>query len=165
MSVRFLGRPLHEYAFAFALFAFSIGYFWMSFGYPRDAREVPQLVGAALVTLSALDLVSMTNLGVARWLRRINPTSAPDAEHPKSEVGRELKAGGVVLGFVVLIYLVGVIAAIGLYVAGSMLILGRMRLLTCIVTAALVAGFCYVLFDLALDIDLYRGVILSVAWP
>jgi hypothetical protein len=52
----FLGRPLHEYAFAFALFVFSVGYFLMSFGYPRDAREVPQLVGAALVTLSALDL-------------------------------------------------------------------------------------------------------------
>lgn len=157
----FLGRPLHEYAFAIALFALSVVYLTMALTYPREAREVPLLVGIALVTLSALDLVSMTNLSAARWIRRVNPTSAPDAEKPKSDIGRELLAGGVVLGLVVLIYLIGMLPAIAIYVAGSMIIMGRMRLITSIVTGALVAGFCYLLFQLALSVDLYPGLIFS----
>jgi hypothetical protein len=156
-----LGRPLHQYAFTFALFALSVLYLAMSFGYPREAREVPVLVGVALVALSAIDLASMTNLPVAPWLRRINPTSAPDAEKAKENVGRELAAGGVVLGFVVLIYMIGILPAMGLYVAGSMLVMGRMRPIVCIVTAALVVGFCYTLFQFALDVDLYTGMLFS----
>ncbi len=60
-----------------------------------------------------------------------------------------------------LLLLIGALPATALYVATTVFLLGRRPLLMAIVLGVVVAGACYLLFDLALRVDLFPGLLFS----
>jgi hypothetical protein len=156
------GRPPLDYAFTVVLWLLAIGYTAIAFGFPESARELPLLVGIALVVLSTIDLVSMTETDIGVALRKLNPSGAPaDQTVPEFSVYRQRLAWGLVIGLVVALLLIGSLAATALYVAGSVYLLGRRPLLMSLAMGLIVAGSCYLLFDLALQVSLYPGLLFS----
>ena len=59
------------------------------------------------------------------------------------------------------VIVIGVLPAVVLYVFGSMRFHGKRSLFTSFVAAVLVAAFTWALFDVALSVELYPGVLFS----
>jgi hypothetical protein len=158
------GRPAVLYAPALALWLVSLGYLAMAAGYPADARAMPMLIGGLMAVLVPLDLISISDTPGGRTLRRaLNPSkrSAQEEAEEAAGLGRQAGALGCILAFAAALVLIGVVAAIPLYVVGSMWLFGRRPLVSSLVTGGLVGLSCWLLFDLALGIDLFPGLLFA----
>ncbi len=158
------GRPLLDYVFTFLLWLVSIGYTAMALGFPAGARELPLLVGFVLVVFSTIDLISITETPIGRRCRTLNPAGAPPVQASNAEAysrRRQITAWALIAALVVLLLLIGALPATALYVATTVFLLGRRPLLMAIVLGVVVAGACYLLFDLALRVDLFPGLLFS----
>lgn len=157
--MRLFGRPVAQYALPGALLAVSIGYVVMAAGYSREGRLVPLLVGAAMIVLLPIDLIAISETRLGRRLRRLDAAAAPVEPEFRVSRRRQLASLGWMIAFALLIVAVGVAAAIPIYVAGSMRLLGRRSWASALATAAAAGIFSYLLFTYALAIDLYPGLL------
>lgn len=155
------GRPFTAYLAPLLLWAVALAYVGAALGYGPEARLLPLLVGFALLIMLPIDLISISRSSLGRKLSHsVNPAAA---EEPEDLGGTrvQLKALGAMLAFAIALPVLGIALSIPLYVAGSMRLLGRKSWLQSCLTAAVVGIATYALFELALGIALYPGVLFA----
>jgi len=164
-----LGVPWIRYLTPLVLWLVAAGYVALAATYGREARMMPLLVGGLLVILVPLDIVSLSETAPGRWLRQsINPAAASELE-AEAEAAAEANwrprvvAVAWMLSLPLLIYLIGVVAATFLYVAGSLRALGRKRWRTAVGTGLAAAAVGYLLLQALLGIPLYEGLLAILA--
>jgi hypothetical protein len=164
MSV--FGRPLLAYVPAFVLLVATAIYVATAARYPADARALPMLIGLIMLILLPLDLIAISETPLGRSLRRVLNPSTRTAEEEAEEAAtkrRQFMALGCVAAFALALVLIGVAAAIPLYVGASMWLFGRRPMVSSLVWAAAVGVFAWLLFEMALGVDLYPGLLFGGA--
>lgn len=160
--MRVFGTPIKEYLPSLALVAIAVIYLITGYGYSPDARLIP--VGVAWMVLALLVLVliarTKTAFGTAlhQWINagQDNAAAAEPAHHP---VGAELIAAAWVVAAVLMMFLVGILYAVPIYIFLSIAIRGRRPIWVCAVAAAAAALTVWILFTLILQIELYPGLL------
>ena len=155
---RIYGTPIWRYIVPAVLLVMMIGYFAIAIGFPRDARMMPLLVGATLLILLPIDLISLAHSRIGDMLRRrVNPA----AGEPIKDIGgrgKQLTAIAWILAFAAAIFLVGIMLAVPLYITGSVRFLGGKKWSAAVLAGALAGIGNVALFQLLLGVDLYPGI-------
>jgi len=131
-------------------FAYMItGYYTLD----EESRRMPMLTGYVTIFLLALDMF----IG----LRTHNGNQEEDHDMIDISFGREIKAilyvGALALG----IYVAGFFVALPLYLIASMVYQGRQTYKLAVLVALPASVAIYVVFELLLELHLYKGVIFS----
>ncbi|MSP94121.1 MAG: hypothetical protein EXR00_02530 [Alphaproteobacteria bacterium] len=162
---RILGTRLIDYAPATVLVGVTIVYLATAYGYSAQSRLFPVPIAWLMLALLALDIVSRTETPVGRSLTRVlNPAAAEksaEAEAPQSAM-RQASALIWVMLFTAALVLIGILYAVPLYIFGSMRFHGKQTYFTSLVTAAVMTVFTWAMFALALQIELYPGLLFGV---
>jgi Tripartite tricarboxylate transporter TctB family len=156
------GRRHVVYLPSLILWLATMAYLVTAWRYNADARLFPLLIGGVLFVLLPLDILTMADTPLGTRLRALlNPDAAPssDVENDDQPVRLQIVALAFVFGFAALLIVIGVLAAIPLYVAASVKFLGRRSWWLSLATGAILGLFTYLLFVVALGIDLYPGVL------
>ena len=160
---RILGAPLGDSLPAVGLAAVTACYLALAYGYPERARAFPAKVAWVMLALLALDLVSRTETRLGRAvMRALNPAQA----HPSGDRvsgWRQLSAVLWLAGFVIGIVLIGILAAVPLYVFAAIRFRGGRGYATALAAAAGTTLFIYVLFGVVLRLELYPGILFGGA--
>lgn len=123
-----------------------------------QSKILPLIIAGAIVVLGAIRLVKEIRLG--NKLAQIEKAYDEDTEETqKTRPVDFLINGAWVGGFVLAVYLVGFLITVPLYVIASTKTHG-VKWRTSIVTAVALTVVCYALFTVALQVSLYKGIIL-----
>jgi hypothetical protein len=159
---RVLGTPIVDYVPALAMVAITIGYLSIAYTYSEQSRLFPVPVGWLMLLLLALDLVSRTKTPAGEMLTRLlNPAAEAEGAEPRFPILRQLSAILWVALFTIALVLIGIMAAVPLYVFGSMRFHGKKSYQTSLIAAVCVTAFTWVLFAFALQVELYPGMLFS----
>ena len=158
---KILGSPLLEYLPALGFLLFTVIYLGLAYSYEADARAFPSGVAWVMLVLTLLDLVSRSKPGVgATILRLLNPAGQDEGPargievHPKKQIIAILW----IFGFAILLYLIGILYAVPVYAFVSMRFRSKVSYFLSISVAALITLTIWLLFVVALRINLYQGV-------
>jgi hypothetical protein len=154
-----LGTRVLDYLPALGLLGITLCYLLTAYSYDERAREIPVAVGWVMVLLLGLDLVSRTNTPTGHTLLRFLNPAAEEGTAERYKMGKQISAIFWVLLYTALLLLVGVMIATPLYVFGSMRFHGKRTYFTALLTAVLVTAFTWALFDAALRVELYPGIL------
>ena len=156
-----LGAPAGRYVTPAILLALVVIYLTIAVSLPRDSAMMPLLVGLVLLVMLPIDLLSLTETRTGRFLRaRVNPV----AGEPPEDFGparTQLPALGSVVAFGAAMFLLGIAAAVPLYMFASLRFLGRKSRQVALLTALASGLGNYLLFEWGLGVELYPGVFLS----
>lgn len=160
---RILGAPVVDYLPAAALLAITAGYLALAYTYAPDSRLVPAGVAWAMLGLVGLDLAarSRTRLGdlVNRWLNAAALSHGAPQQGAVPPIARQLAAAAWVAGFTIGLVLIGLLAAVPLYVFASLRLRGRRPYGLCLAVSAGTGLMIWLLFAVVLRIDLYPGLL------
>ncbi len=161
---KILGSPLLEYLPALGFLLFTVIYLGLAYSYEADARAFPSGVAWVMLVLTLLDLVSRSKTGVgATILRLLNPAGQDEDPargievHPKKQIIAILW----IFGFAILLYLIGILYAVPVYAFVSMRFRSKVSYFLSISVAALITLTIWLLFGVALRINLYQGVFIE----
>ena len=129
--------------------------FGMKYGY--QSKLMPVSIGSLVILLSAIGLWQETKAARSSGTAATEGTGQPGVMGQETWRGYLLNLGWVV-GFLLGIYLLGYLIAIPLFVLLYMKRLGA-RWLTAIISAVVTTGLIYALFEIALELKLYRGLL------
>jgi hypothetical protein len=159
---RILGTPVVKYVPALVMIGVTIAYLATAYTYTEQARLFPVPVGWLMLLLLALDIVSRTKTPTGEMLTRLlNPAAETEDTEPRFPLFRQLSALLWVAFFTAALVLIGIMYAVPLYVFGSMRFHGKKSYFTSLVTAAAVTAFTWLLFAVALQVELYPGYLFS----
>lgn len=131
-----------------------------SYGFNETARTVPLLVGYGLLFLSGIDFYCRLDLPFANLL---SDFWGADFRNPEMSHNPDWKAEAAqilwITGCVAAMLLIGILPTAPLFVMSYMAVNGSRRWPECLAGGAAVFGFVYVVFELLLDYQLYRGVL------
>ncbi|MDH3532886.1 MAG: tripartite tricarboxylate transporter TctB family protein [Gammaproteobacteria bacterium] len=135
--------------------------FW-SYDYGETARRLPLLVSFGMLLLIALDILSRFHSKVGMAIRLALGAGFQDRElthEPewRAELVQVLWLALCVLG----IALIGILPTIPLFIFSYMLIQGKQKIGFSLMIATLVLTVVGVVFELLLEYDLYRGMLLN----
>jgi hypothetical protein len=146
--------------FSAGLMVFTLGYLALDMTYKPALRMVPALVAWIMVILLAIDLTSRSDTDLGRALkRRLNPV--PD--RPDYPLGRQIDAACWVAGFAAALVLIGILAAVPLFVFAFLHWRGKLGIAASLVGGAGATIFIWLLFALMLRLALYPGLIFGGA--
>lgn len=159
---RVLGTPIGDYLPALGLWLATAAYMTIAYRYEPAVRAFPVGVAWIMLLLLALDLASRTGTRLgATLLRWLNPTAdASEAPQPVPAM-RQLAPILWLAGFTALLVVVGILAAVPLYVFAALRWRGRISYRSCLIGAAGATLFIWLLFSVVLRLPLYSGLI---AW-
>lgn len=144
---------------AVAIAALSTGFILWSYQYSSLSRFVPLIVGYAMLALALLDLASRTDTRLGRYVR---VAAGADFANPELKqtppVRREMEQAAWIVGCVAAMMVIGILPAVPLYVLASMRLNGRRPWKEAIIAAAAAGLFTYVVFEVFLSYQLYRGI-------
>jgi hypothetical protein len=162
MNQKIFGTPLVSYLPALMLTAVTIFYLASAYTYDAVAAQMPIAVGWILLILLALDLVSrtQTSVGIA-LLRVLNPAAEGEENQERSPFWRQASAMAWPAAYTAGLVILGVLIATPLYIVLSMVLHGRWSWLWSAITAILATVSVYLLFEVALQVRLYPGMILE----
>ena len=161
---RLWGTPVSEYLPSFALLIITAIYLATAYTYSPDARAVPAGVAWVMVGLTLLDLASRTKtrfgMAVMHWL---NPAGDADKAEARAHYPalKQIAAVLWVALFVAMMVLIGILYSVPLYVFASLRLRGGRSLLLSAAVAAGATLMIWALFDLVLQLELYKGVLFS----
>ena len=144
--------------FAFAVLALMIYFIHETYGYTGRVRNFPLIVGYTGVVLCALDILSLTNRGVGRFITNFFGSHLDVSELGGRTVKRELIACGAMCGCVLGLWLFGFLVFSPIFVLVWMMIGGK-TLKQSVYGGFFTLLFIYLLFELAFKYDLYRGIL------
>jgi hypothetical protein len=153
------GTRLLDYLTALGLLVITILYLVTAYGYDPRAREIPVAIGWVMVGLVLLDLVSRTNTPVGHALLKFLNPAAEDAPEEHYPALRQVSALSWVFLYTAMLVFIGVLYATPLYVFGSMRFHGKRSYATSLASALVVTAFTYLLFQVALSVELYPGML------
>ncbi len=161
MTKKIFGAPLIEYLPALGFLLFTLIYLVLAYSYETDARAFPSGVAWVMLVLTLCDLISRskTGLGIA-LLRILNP--AAETEGPARGITvdpkRQIFAILWIFSFAVLLFLIGILLAVPIYVFVFMRFRSELSYVLSVTVAALTTLAIWLLFGLALRINFYQGV-------
>lgn len=159
------GPPIEHWrhrAPALVLIALSAGFVAWCYAYTGSSRQVPLLVGYLTLGLCLLDLLSRTETGLGARIRRYGGAGFAAERDETGDRGlRELEAMMWIAGFVLVGLFLGLLVAVPLYIFFSMTLLGHKRRATALIAAAATTAFIWVVFEIFMSYELYRGVFLD----
>ena len=152
-AVRSIYPPLVLIAVAFLMIIWSQRY-------NETARLVPLLVSYSLLILAFFDLLCRFDRPFIRPLRDFWGADFDNREmkhdpRPAAEVNQVVWIVGCVAGMM----LIGILPTIPIFILSYIVINGQRTWLESIFATALVFAFVYVVFEMLLDYELYRGVL------
>jgi Tripartite tricarboxylate transporter TctB family len=160
---RVLGSPVVDYLPAATLLAITAGYLIMAYDYAPDSRLVPAGVAWTMLALVGFDLAarSRTRFGglINRWLNSAALSRGAPQDDAMRPIGRQIAAVAWVAGFTLGLALMGILAAVPLYVFASLRLRGRRPYGVCVALSAGTALVIWLLFAGVLRIDLYPGLL------
>jgi hypothetical protein len=170
-----VSRRTQENLAALLILAVLIGVIYLSFDYGPRARMVPlpvAILGVILVVIQLVwqnvrarnDLqVDLLRVITKQGENEIAPAPAAGGEEAVVPTrGREAKAFAMVAIFLALVLLAGPIPAAALFTFGYFVMSGHYRWGKAAIYTALFTGAIYLLFVVALDVQLYHGVLESL---
>ncbi len=143
--------------FAYGVMAFLIFFLHETYEFQGKMRIFPLIVGWVGVGLSILDILSLTNLGVARIINTLFGSAASEPPDEGRKPAREIACFVAIAAGVVLIWLVGFLIASPLFVAAWMIFWGGKTLRQGIYGGVFTFAFIWLLFEGLLRYELYRG--------
>jgi len=141
----------------FVLFILGWSFFVIEF---LESKLLPLLIGSIVLILAAIQLGSEISRGNKLKASTSGDESGSDEVVYKEDARKYLDHGAWVAGLVLAVYVLGFIAAIFLFVLLYMNRLGA-RWREAIIFAVIFPAIIYGLFELALGIELYRGLVLD----
>ena len=132
-----------------------------AYRYDPQGRAVPVLVGWLTLGLAALDVITQTNTRIGRTLAQMlsgRPLDA-QAEVEDHALRPQIVAMLWLVGFFAGAILVGFLITIPIYVISFMRYQGRKPLLPCAVSAVAVTTIMWIVFEVLLKYELYKGLI------
>jgi hypothetical protein len=155
------GTRVLDYLPALGLLAITVLYLATAYTYDANARELPVAYGWVMLLLLVLDLVSRTSTPTGHALLNFLNPAAEEATAERYPMGRQLSAIFWVLLYTALLVFIGVLYATPIYVFASMRLHGKRSLFTALLSAVLITAFTYALFELALRVELYPGLLFA----
>ena len=149
---------------AILLLAFSVVFLSWSYSYGERAQQVPVLVGWVMFTLCVLDVVASTGTRIGDMVRAffsgtvIGKDNSSAAGKP---VGRTIAAMLWPTAFVLMVGVFGFMAVIPVYVFLFVVLQGKKSFRQGIIAAAVTTAFTYVVFELLLSYEVYKGIVFS----
>ena len=146
--------------FAAGLLIFTLGYLALDFTYKPALRTVPGLVASIMAIFLVLDLASRSDTAWGLALkRRLN--TVPD--RPDYPALRQFESIGWVAGFAAALVLIGILAAVPLFVFAFLRWRGKLGIPASMLGGAGATLFVWLLFALMLRLTLYPGLIFGGA--
>ncbi|HEX9463937.1 MAG TPA: tripartite tricarboxylate transporter TctB family protein [Alphaproteobacteria bacterium] len=154
---------LAQYLAPLTLWVVTAIYLASAYQYAPDSRAFPAMVGWAMLLLVSLDLAARTPTPTGRALLRwLNPAAEPDPVlHAAYPVRRQIAAMAWVAGFAAALVLIGVLAAVPLFVFASMRLRGGRPVVMSLAAAGGAVLFIWLLFSVLLRLPLYPGLLVS----
>lgn len=152
-AVRSIYPPLVLIALAFVMIVWSQRY-------NETARLVPLLVSYSLLILALFDLLCRFDrpfIGPLRdfWGADFQNREMRHDPRPAAEVSQVLWITGCVAGMM----LIGILVTIPVFILSYIVVQGRRPWLESVLVTAIVFAFVYVVFEMLLEYQLYRGVL------
>ncbi len=145
--------------FAFGVLALMIFFIHETYGYTGKVRNFPLIVGYAGVVLCTLDILSISETRLGEAIAQFFGSRLNVAEMSGRPLGRELAAFAA-MGLCVLgIWLFGFLIFSPLFVAAWMMVGGK-PLKQAIYGGAFTLAFVWLLFEVAFQYELFRGVVI-----
>ena len=145
--------------FAFGIMAFMIFFLHETYELKGEVRTFPLIIGYTGIVLSVLDIASLTETAMGRFVTRVLGAKLDPDEIKPRRVGRELLIIAVMGLGVLGIWLFGYLIASPLFVFLWVLIGGGKSLKLSLYVGFATLVFIYGLFELALNYELFRGVV------
>jgi hypothetical protein len=159
-------RKIADVLPSLVLAAVAAAYVWVSYDYDAPSRGMPWIAGILAIALALLDVASRLQSDAARKLGGLWPgrgagqsgdtESEAQAPHPPF---RETLAFGWIAAFLGLVVVLGFYAAIPLYIFCYMKLYAKKGSLVSAVIAFGVAVFLYLVFDVLMGYEIFRGII------
>ena len=149
---------------AVIMLTFSIVFLNWSYSYGERAEQVPVLVGWVMFTLCMLDVAASTGTRIGDMVQAffsgtiIGEDNSSAAGKP---VGRTIAAMLWPTAFVLIAGVFGFMAVIPIYVFFFVVVQGKKSLRQGIIAAAVTTAFTYVVFELLLRYEVYKGIVFS----
>ena len=152
-AVRSIWPPL-------VLAGFSILMIIWSHSYGEVTRLVPVLVGSAMLALCIVDILSRMDLPFSQFLRDLWGADFRNREMKHNPTWRaDVVQSLWIIGYVAGMLTIGILPSVPVFVVGYMAFHGGRRWLECAAAGAIVFGFVFVVFEVLLNYELYRGVL------
>ena len=149
---------------AILLLAFSIVFLSWSYSYGERAQQMPVLVGWVMVFLCVLDVVASSGTRMGDMVRAFFSGTFVGEEVGAAAgkpLGRTLVAIFWPMAFVALVAVFGFMPVIPVYAFLFVVAQGRKTVRQGIISAAVTTVFTYVVFELLLRYEVYRGLVFS----
>ena len=142
------------------LAAFSALMIVWSYDYSETARNVPVIVGWVMLALSLIDMLSRMNLPFSKFLRDLWGADFRNREMKHNPAMKaELSQALWITGFVAGMLTIGILPSIPAFVVSYIAFQGGRRWIESIVAGGIVFGFVFIVFEVLLNYELYRGVL------
>lgn len=140
----------------------AVAAFWVTRGYPANSARFPGMVAGVMIVLALLDVWSRTSLPGARIVQAAGGTSFARREmmHDPPFADQVKCAGWILLGFALMAVL-GILAAAPIFTAAFVRVRGGRTLALSAAVGLGLLAFLYGVFELALDYELYRGLLFT----
>ena len=155
---------LSTYLVPALVLALSVGFLLSAYAYEGRTRQVPVLVGWILLGLCVLDVVaaSATRAGTAvRAFFAGTVVGERNDDMANYPVGKAIVAMLWPTAFLVTVVLIGLVAAIPIYVFLFVLIQGRSGVGRALLASVITTGCIYLLFEKLLRYEMYQGVLFA----
>ncbi len=145
--------------FAFGIMALMIFFIHETYEMKGKVRNFPLIIGYSGIVFSVLDIASVTDTAIGRFVTRILGASLDPSEIKLRRVGRELAVFAVMSLGVLGIWLFGFLIASPIFVFLWVLIGGGKSLKLSLYVGFATLVFIVGLFELILKYELFRGVL------
>ena len=147
---------------AMTILALTAAFLLVGYRYPPVARQFPVTVAWVMLALAGLDIVSQVDSRIGAVLKNRLDRGGAAAEEVSSR-WLQFAAVAWLAGFAVSLWLFGVLFAVPVYVFASLRLRGHRPWLRCMMAAIVSTAIVWLLFSVALRIELYRGIIFGGA--
>ena len=143
---------------AVVLLVFAIVVFTIARGYSATSARFPSMVAGATIVLAFFDIWSRSNLPGAKLVGTFGGTSFRQREMMHNpRFLEQLECVGWIAGAFVLMATVGLLAASPIFCAAFVRLRGRRSVIVSAGIGLGVLAFQFIVFEWALDYELYRG--------
>ena len=140
--------------------ALALGYLCWAETYPAERGEVPRLVAWVTVVLTAIDVLAHTGTGFgARIAAALSGRAHLEAVGELRITVEEWLAVAWMAASLAAVVLAGFLAGMALYIAGYMIIHGKLSWRLSLYVSAGTVLSCWLVFDELLKVGLYRGIL------
>ena len=156
------------------LLVYALVIVFTSLGYPADDRLIPVLIGIATIATGILviinevkpTLLSSFDIGLVEFAEAGKTEENGCHESRGTEAGKRLIAiSSWLIGFFVLIFLVGFIISVGVFILVFLKIYGKFSWIISTAETMLMLGFTYAIFELLLKAELFPGILFGASLP